>query len=149
MDRHARILVVDDDVNIRKSMEAILSTEGYDVDSAGDGKEAIRKSELATYNVALIDIRLPDMDSVELLTRMKNTVPKTRKIIITGYPSVQNAVEAVNRKADAYLIKPVEVEKLLVTIETQLELQQMEKRYSEEKVVEFIEARVKEIASST
>ena len=53
MDRHARILVVDDDVNIRKSMEAILSTEGYDVDSAGDGKEAIRKSELATYNVAL------------------------------------------------------------------------------------------------
>ena len=80
---------------------------------------------------------------------MKNTVPKTRKIIITGYPSVQNAVEAVNRKADAYLIKPVEVEKLLVTIETQLELQQMEKRYSEEKVVEFIEARVKEIASST
>ena len=149
MDRHARILVVDDDVNIRKSMEAILSTEGYDVDSAGDGKEAIRKSELATYNVALIDIRLPDMDGVELLTRMKNTVPKTRKIIITGYPSVQNAVEAVNRKADAYLIKPVEVEKLLVTIETQLELQQMEKRYSEEKVVEFIEARVKEIASST
>jgi DNA-binding NtrC family response regulator len=148
MDKHARILVVDDDLNIRKSMEAILSEEGYDVDLAADGKEAIRKSESTTYNVALIDIRLPDMDGVELLTRMKDTVPRTRKIIITGYPSVQNAIEAVNRKADAYLVKPVDVEKLLATIETHLELQKMEKEYSEEKVVEFIAARVKEITST-
>jgi DNA-binding NtrC family response regulator len=148
MDKHARILVVDDDENIRKSMEAILSSEGYDVDLVADGKEAIRKSELATYNVALIDIRLPDMDGVELLTRMRDTVPKTRKIIITGCPSLQNAIEAVNRKADAYLVKPVDVEKLLITIETQLELQNMEKEYSEEKVVEFIETRVKEINST-
>lgn len=148
MDKHARILVVDDDVNIRKSLEAILSSEGYRVDLAADGKEAIRKSESATYNVALIDIRLPDMDGVELLTRMKDTVPKMRKIIITGYPSVQNAIEAVNRKADAYLVKPVDVEKLLITIETHLELQKMEKKYSEEKVVEFIASRVKEITST-
>lgn len=148
MDKHARILVVDDDVNIRKSLETVLSSEGYDVDLAADGKEAIRKTESATYNVALIDIRLPDMDGVELLTRMKDTVPRTRKIIITGYPSVQNAIEAVNRKADAYLVKPVDVEKLLVTIETHLELQKMEKTYSEERVVEFIASRVKEITST-
>ena len=148
MDKHARILVVDDDVNIRKSMEAILVAEGYDVDLAGDGKEAIRKSESATYNIALIDIRLPDMDGVELLTRMRESVPKTRKIIITGYPSMQNAIEAVNRKADAYIVKPVDVEKLLITIETHLELQEMEKTYSEEKVVEYIETRVKEITNT-
>jgi DNA-binding NtrC family response regulator len=148
MDKHARILVVDDDVNIRKTMEAILSSEGYTVDLAEDGKEAIRKSESATYNIALIDIRLPDMDGVELLTRMKDTVPRTRKIIITGYPSVQNAIEAVNRKADTYLVKPVDLEKLLIIIETQLELQKKEKKYSEEKVVEFIKARVKEINST-
>jgi DNA-binding NtrC family response regulator len=148
MDKHARILVIDDDVNIRKTMEAILSSEGYDVDLAEDGKEAIRKSESVTYNIALIDIRLPDMDGVELLTRMKDTVPRTRKIIITGYPSVQNAIEAVNRKADTYLVKPVDLEKLLIIIETQLELQKKEKKYSEEKVVEFIKARVKEINST-
>ena len=148
MDKHTRILVVDDDVNIRKSLEAILSAEGYDVDLAGDGKEAIRKSESATYNIALIDIRLPDMDGVELLTRMRESVPKTRKIIITGYPSMQNAIEAVNRKADAYIVKPVDVEKLLITIETHLELQEMEKTYSEEKVVEYIETRVKEITNT-
>jgi DNA-binding NtrC family response regulator len=147
MDKNARILVIDDDVNIRKSLEAILSAEGYNVDLAKNGKEAIKKSESTVYNVALIDIRLPDMDGVELLTRVKDSVPKMRKIIITGYPSVQNAIEAVNRKADAYLVKPVDVKKLLITIETQLELQKMEKAYSEEKVVEFIETRVKEINS--
>jgi len=87
------------------------------------------------------------MDGVELLTRMRDTVPKMRKIIITGYPSVQNAIEAVNRKADAYLVKPVDVTKLLLTIKTHLELQQMEKRYSEEKVVEFIAERVREISA--
>ena len=147
MDKNARILVIDDDVNIRKSLEAILSAEGYNVDLAKNGKEAIKKSESTVYNVALIDIRLPDMDGVELLTRVKDSVPKMRKIIITGYPSVQNAIEAVNRKADAYLVKPVDVKKLLIIIETQLELQKMEKAYSEEKVVEFIETRVKEINS--
>ena len=148
MGNHAKILVVDDDVNIRKTLKAILSAEGYEVDLAADGKEAIRKTESATYNVALIDIRLPDMDGVELLTRMRDTVPKMRKIIITGYPSVQNAIEAVNRKADAYLVKPVDVAKLLLTIKTHLELQQMEKRYSEEKVVEFIAERVREISAN-
>ena len=147
MDKNARILVIDDDVNIRKSLEAILSAEGYNVDLAKNGKEAIKKSESTVYNVALIDIRLPDMDGVELLIRVKDSVPKMRKIIITGYPSVQNAIEAVNRKADAYLVKPVDVKKLLIIIETQLELQKMEKAYSEEKVVEFIETRVKEINS--
>jgi DNA-binding NtrC family response regulator len=148
MDKHARILVVDDDVNIRKTLEAILSAEGYDVDLAGDGKEAIRKTESTIYNVALIDIRLPDMEGVELLTRIKDTVPKMRKIIITGYPSLQNAIEAVNRKADAYLVKPVDVEKLLITIEAHLELQNMEREYNEEKVVEYIATRVKEITST-
>lgn len=79
---------------------------------------------------------------------MMHTVPKMRKIMLTGYPSVQNAIEAVNRKADAYLVKPVDIPKLLVTIETHLELQKMEKKYSEERVAEFIESRVKEIAET-
>jgi ActR/RegA family two-component response regulator len=70
-----------------------------------------------------------------------------RKIMLTGYPTVQNAIEAVNRKADAYLVKPVDVTKLLATIEAHLELQREEKMYSEEKVAEFIETRVKELST--
>jgi DNA-binding NtrC family response regulator len=146
LDKRTRILVIDDDENIRTTLKPVLESEGYIVDVAKNGYEAIAMTEQALYNVALIDIRLPDMEGVELLTKMRDTVPKMRKIMLTGYPSVQNAIEAVNRKADAYLVKPVDIAKLLVTIKTHLELQKMEKKYSEEKVVEFIETRVKEIA---
>lgn len=143
-----RILVVDDDENVITPVEAILKNEGYAVDVAASGSEAIKKSKATAYNVALIDIRLPDMDGIELLTRMKDRVPKVRKIILTGYPSMQNAIGAVNKKADAYVVKPVDLDKLLELIREQLKLQENEKKYSELKVAEFIEARVKEIASA-
>jgi DNA-binding NtrC family response regulator len=96
--------------------------------------------------VALIDIRLPDMDGTEILRRMKDSIPKVRKIIVTGYPSMQNAINAVNLKADAYVVKPVDVDKLLGLIREQLTLQKAEKQYSQQKIAEFIETRVKEIA---
>ncbi|MCW4044436.1 MAG: response regulator [Candidatus Bathyarchaeota archaeon] len=145
MDKPARILVVDDDENIRITIEAILKNEGYDVDVAASGNEAIKKAETSAYSVALIDIRLPDMEGTELLTNMKDTVPKTRKIILTGYPSMQNAIDAVNNRADAYLMKPVDMEKLLEIVNQQLKIQEAERTYSEQKVAEFIESRVKEI----
>jgi DNA-binding response OmpR family regulator len=143
-----RILVVDDDKNILETLRGVLEANGYVVDTALNGHEAIQKSKAHVFNLALLDIKLPDMDGTELLTRMRDTVPKMRKIMLTGYPTVQNAIEAVNRKADAYLVKPVDVTKLLATIEAHLELQRAEKSYSEEKIAEFIETRVKEIAEA-
>ncbi len=145
MDKQARILIVDDDENIRKTMKAILEDEGYMVDSAANGKEAVEKTNTATYNLTLLDIKLPDMDGVELLKLMKDTIPRTRKIMVTGYPSMQNAISAVNKRADAYLIKPVDVEKLLETVKEQLKLQEEENKFNELKVAEFIESRVKEL----
>jgi len=145
MVENARILIVDDDENIRKVLKTILEEEGYAVDEAEDAKKAIEKSRRNVYNLALIDIRLPDMEGIELLTRMKDTVPKMRKIIITGYPTLQNAIEAVNRGADAYILKPFDMEKVLATIKEQLRKYEEEKRYSQEKVAEFIETRVKEL----
>jgi ActR/RegA family two-component response regulator len=76
---------------------------------------------------------------------MRDTKPKMRKIIITGYPTLQNAVAAVNKGADAYVMKPFDVEKILQTIREQLKKQKEEKSYSEAKVAEFIETRVKEL----
>lgn len=140
-----RILVVDDDEGIRKVLATLLEEEGYHVDTAETAKEAIKKSNENFYNLALIDIRLPDMEGIELLTRMRDTVPKMRKIIVTGYPTLQNAVEAVNRGADAYILKPFDVEKVLATIKIQLKKQEEEKKFSQEKVAQFIEARVKEL----
>jgi len=145
LNKQPRILVVDDDENIRKSIKAILEEEGYLVDLAASGKEAVQKSQEQNYNVALLDIRLPDMEGVELLELMRNTVPRTRKIMVTGYPSLQNAVDALNLQADAYLIKPVDVQNLLMVVKQQLKQQEDEKAFSEQKVVEFIETRVKDI----
>ena len=145
MGETARILIVDDDENIRKVLTAILEDEGYIVESVGTAKKAIVKTGKKFYNLALIDIRLPDMEGIELLTRMKDTTPKMRKIIITGYPTLQNAVEAVNRGADAYVIKPFDVKRVLKTIKEELIKQQEENRYSQEKVADFIETRIKEL----
>jgi DNA-binding NtrC family response regulator len=145
MGENARILIIDDDENIRKVLTTILEEEGYIIESVDTAKKAIQRTKRKAYNLALIDIRLPDMEGIELLTRMKDTTPKMRKIIITGYPTIHNAMEAVNRGADSYILKPFDMEKVLRTIEDQLEKQQTEKRYSQEKVAEFIETRVREL----
>jgi len=149
LDKHARIIVVDDDESIRKTLAAILEDEGYLVDTAESGKEAILKTNANFYNLALIDVRLLDMEGTELLIRIKDTVPRMRKIIITGYPTVHNAIDAVNRNADAYLLKPFDVGKVLFVIREQLKQQEEEMEFSQEKVTEFIETRVRELDTAT
>jgi len=146
LDKKPRILVVDDDETIRTTMKVILQDEGYTVDLAATGKEAIQKTQENAYNLALLDIRLPDIEGVELLKLLKDNVPRTRKIMVTGYPSMQNAITALNKNADAYLLKPVDVEKLLKTVKDQLQAQKEEQKFNEQKVAEFIESRVKEMS---
>jgi DNA-binding NtrC family response regulator len=145
MGEPTRILVVDDNESIRKTMATILEDQGYIVDTAENGKEAIEKSNAKFYNLALIDIRLPDMEGTKLLTAMKDTTPKMVKIIVTGYPALQNAIEAVNKGADGYVLKPVNIDNLLRTIKEHLKKQQEARKYSEQKVTEFIETRAREI----
>jgi DNA-binding NtrC family response regulator len=149
MGERPRILVVDDEESIRQVLAAILKEECYEVDTAENGREAIRKSNENFYNMALLDIRLPDMEGTQLLSAIKETTPKMVKIIITGYPSLRNAMEALNNGADAYVLKPFEVRKVLDTIKESLRKQQGEKRYSEAKVTEFIETRAKELQIKT
>jgi len=126
------ILIVDDEEAIRKFLTAILNENGYLADSAQNGHEAINKTNDRSYDVALIDIVLPDMNGVELLNKIRETKPKMRKIIMTGNPSLQNAVEALNKGADAYIVKPLDVEKILATIKEQLEKQRKERETAAE-----------------
>ena len=140
-----RILIVDDDESIRKVLAAVLEENGYMIDAAEDGKEAIEKTDKNFYNLVLVDIRLPDIEGSKLIAMMKETTPRMRKIIITGFPSLQNAVEALNKGADAYIIKPFDMDKVLQTIKDQLKKYEEEKKYSQERVTEFIETRVKEL----
>lgn len=141
----ARILVIDDDQSIRETFAAILQDKGYSVDLAENGYEAIQKSEQTTYNVALIDVRLPDMEGTVLLPKLKERMPKTRKIMVTGFPSLNNAITSLNQKADAYIVKPVDIDQLLATIKEQLKLQSEEKIFDEQKVAAYIETRIKEL----
>ena len=125
---------------------AILQDEGYTVETADTAKKGIEKSEKEFYNLALIDVRLPEMEGIELLPKLRETKPKMRKIIVTGYPTLQNAVAAVNKGADAYVMKPFDVDKILQTIKEQLQKQKEEKKTNEEKVADFIQKRAKEIS---
>lgn len=141
----ARILIVDDDESIREVLTAILRDEGYIVEAVDTGEKAVQATQQKFYNLVLIDIRLPDMEGTKLLTKMKDTVPKMVKIIITGYPTLQNAIEAVNKGADGYIVKPINIEETLKIIREHLRKQEEERKYSEQKMVEFIETRVKEL----
>ncbi len=143
-EEQARILVIDDDDNVRNSLAAALRENGYLVDVAETGKDAIAKSMAILYNLALVDLRLPDMNGLELLTQMREKIPKMVKIIVTGYPSLENAIEAVNRGANGYIVKPYTMEDLLQKVKEQLQRQRESIKYSEERVREFIEARAEE-----
>jgi len=139
------ILIVEDDANIRETLTIILQKEGYNTDTAKNGLEAIKKSKAKFFNLALLDIKLPDMEGTKLLTTMHGSLPKMMKIMITGYPSLENAVESLNLGADAYLIKPVKPEKLLALIEEKLEEQSQAEKMTEEKVTDWIKTRAHKI----
>ncbi len=139
------ILIVEDDTNIRVPLSTILQQGGYNTDTAKNGQEAIQKSKAKFFNLALLDIRLPDIEGTKLLTMMHENLPKMVKIMITGYPSLENAVEALNQGADAYVIKPVKPEKLLALIEEKLEEQRQAEKMTEGKVTEWIKTRVRKI----
>ena len=132
--KKASILIVDDNEGILETLSAILEEKGYRTDTAKNGMDAIEKSKTNFYNVALLDIRLPDIEGTELLTKIEETSPRMVKIMITGYASLENAVEALNLGADAYIIKPVKPEKLLALIEEKLEKQREAEKMTEEKV---------------
>jgi len=136
--------VIDDDETITAVFRAGLKQEGFSVDVASTGKEAIEKSQGQVYNLALIDIRLPDMEGTKLLTELKETTPKMRKIIVTGYPDVQNAIASVQKGADFYITKPTKIDELVKVVREQLLKQREEKDYSQQKVAEYIETRFRE-----
>ena len=140
-----KILVIDDDEQILDHISKVLRLEGYDVDAANTGGKAIEYSERRFYNLAVIDFRLPDMEGTELLTALKTTTPKMVKIILTGYPTVQNSIKAINKGVDAYLTKPVEMDELLKTIKEHLLKQSKENEFDEEKVGEYIETRLRKL----
>ena len=120
METTKTILVVDDDKSILRTFTRILQKNGYRIDTAETGKEAMEKAENNHYDLALVDIRLPDIDGTELLAKIKMQLQNTIKIMITGFPSLESGVKALDEGADAYLVKPVKPEDLLMLIKEKL-----------------------------
>lgn len=136
---------MDDDKTIRMSLGAILEQEGYQIDMAETGAQALQKCKEKHFDLALVDMRLPDMLGTDLLKQFPETTPKMARVIVTGFPSMQNAIESVNEGADGYILKPVNAENLLKTIEKHLRTREEASKYSEKKVAEYIETRAKEL----
>jgi len=139
------ILVVDDDVTILKVFKEILVMEGYIVDTAKTGQEAMEKSEKNIYDLALLDIRLPDIEGMDLLRKLHRLRPRMMKIMVTGYPTIENAIKSVNLGADAYIVKPVTPKELLKIIKEKLTEQKEAETMSQEKVNKWIATRVQKL----
>ncbi len=125
MNRKERILIVDDDESTRKSLSLIFGKKGYDIEMARTGQEALEKARGDFFNLALLDIKLPDMEGVELLTPLKEMHPDMATIMVTAYASLETAVRALNKEASAYITKPLNVDKVLATIRETLEKQHL------------------------
>ena len=114
------ILVVDDDAAICRVLKRILERRGFYVDTCETGAAASEKLGINLYDVALIDLRLPDMDGTDLFGQMNEVEPKMVKIVLTGLPYVENDYESLEGGADAFLSKPVDPEFLLSLIEDKI-----------------------------
>lgn len=134
----AKILVVDDEKSIRQSLNIILSDEGYEVKSAADGEEALNLINDDNFDVIISDIKMPNVDGMELLDRASKISPGTFYIIMTAYASVNTAVEALRHGAFDYLIKPVEFDDLLIRVKRLLDYKKLslENKMLRQRIVE-------------
>lgn len=101
-----KILVVDDEKVVRVTLSDLLSKEGYEVESADSGKAAIEKTKVKKYDVVILDVILPDMNGIEILSNIKRRSPSTQVVIITGFGTIEDAVRAVKIGAYDYVGKP-------------------------------------------
>lgn len=111
------ILVVDDDAQIRKGFSEILGNEGYLIQTAKNGKQATDLTKKFHFDVALVDIGLPDISGIELLQRLKYFQPRIITIMVTGSSAIDDAINAVNKGTNGYILKPVKPKKLIELIE--------------------------------
>ncbi|MFH2066159.1 MAG: response regulator [Pseudomonadota bacterium] len=105
-----KILIVDDDVSTCKILELVLGKKGYDVRTVNSGNAAILENRVQFFDIAMMDIHLPDREGIELLSHFKKVCPGTAVVMITGDSSAENAIRALNEGADAYITKPFNME---------------------------------------
>jgi DNA-binding response OmpR family regulator len=114
------VLIVDDDKSVLRTFSRILQKSGFATETAETGKEAIEKANVFSFDVVLVDYRLPDMDGIDLLEKMLDKWVDAVKLMITGLPSLDLGVKAIDMGIDEYLVKPVKPDELLIFIKEKL-----------------------------
>jgi two-component system nitrogen regulation response regulator GlnG len=115
---------VDDNENLRSTLIDILEEEGCKAEEAGTGEEALAMAEKGNYNVAILDLKLPDTTGIKLLQIFRKRYPHRKNIIVTAYGTLRNTMDAMNLGANAFILKPVDPEKLRQTLQQCMEEQQ-------------------------
>src|SRR5262245_24334283 len=117
----ARILVVDDEEGIRKILKQVLEYEGHDVNVAGGGGEGLSVFQEVHPDLTLLDVKMARMDGLEVLDRIRESDPVAVVVMISGHGTIETAVEATRRGAYDFLEKPLDTDRLLVTIRNGLQ----------------------------
>ncbi len=129
--RRHRVLVVDDEENVRITTAAILEQEGYEVLTASDGREALEMAARGHFELVLTDLRMDDMDGSTLLHEMQQRHPNVVTIVLTGYASIESSIDALRQGVYDYLVKPCVVEDLKRTVRRALEHREQRMQISE------------------
>jgi len=114
MPQPIKILIVDDEVNMLESLSEVLRNKGYLVATARNGLEALEKLKEKYFNIAIADLKMPEMGGMELLEVMKERYPQTPLVMLTGYATINSAVDAMKKGAYDYLVKPFSPDKILL-----------------------------------
>ncbi len=125
IEKKVRLLIVDDDKSSSKSLTMILRKKGFEINIVETGQEALEIVKESSFNVALLDIKLPDMDGTALLSILKKSHPEMDAIIVTGHASVENAIRAINEGASGYITKPLNIDELIMRLKELLENQHL------------------------
>jgi two-component system nitrogen regulation response regulator NtrX len=112
----SRILVIDDEKSIRNTLKEILTYEGFEVVEAQDGMEGLKFVEKEKFDIILSDIKMPKMDGIEVLEKLQELSPETPVVMISGHGNIDTAVEAIRKGAFDYISKPLDLNRMLVTI---------------------------------
>jgi two-component system nitrogen regulation response regulator NtrX len=132
----AKILIVDDDKSIRKTLKDILEFEKYEVDEAVDGLDCIVRIKQQSYDVIILDVKMPRMDGMEAIEKIQNLTPDTPVVMISGHGNIDTAVEAVKKGAFDFIQKPPDLNRLLITLRNALDKSSLitEKKVLQKKV---------------
>lgn len=121
----AKILVVDDELAIQKALVKFLQSLSYDVDSASDGAEAIEKAKNKVYQLVITDLKMPNMTGIDLIKNLKKINPQITCLVMTGFGTIESAVEAIKVGAFHYVTKPFELDDIAMLVEKALKFQQL------------------------